>query len=152
MFGKLNVFFKYLKGKNNEKGIAMTLFLMLLPLMLAFFAFAIDVSILLHEQYRLELAARHAAYSGAVSIIRMRDEGGRVNRASAVREAQRVFGANIGGGANANVRIPNDNGYVDVNATIQVPQYFMPIIGSMSSEVSSNRRVPITRRHRIELY
>ncbi len=148
MFGKLSVFRKYRNGKNNKKGIAMTMFLLLLPLMLAFFAFAIDVSILLHEQYRLELAVRHAAYSGGASIIYMRDEEGRVRTQNARQEAQRVFTANIGGGSTANVTIPNNESYVDVRATIQVPQYFIPILPGSNS----NRFVPITRSHRIELY
>lgn len=149
MFFNLSVFLKYLKGKNNKKGIAMTMFLLLLPLILAFFAFAVDVSILLHEQYRLELATRHAAYSASSSMIYMRDETNFVDQARAEDDARRVFEANFGVGTNPGVSIgqlPPHNTYIEVTATIHVPQYFIPVI------VNSNNTVEVTRSHRVIIF
>jgi Flp pilus assembly protein TadG len=127
MYGKIPILKKILQLKNDNKGVAMTMFLVLSFVIIPLMGISIDLSRVWHDSYRLQMATRHAAYTGATELVRTRDGGG-LDIGSAKNKAASNFKINFPG-AIPSVTIPRNGAYVRVNASVRIQQYFMPIFG-----------------------
>jgi Flp pilus assembly protein TadG len=132
---------KRMRMPGNQKGITMTLFLILMPVMVFFMGFAIDLAMLWHDVYRLELACRHAAYTGAVVLVEMRDGNRAYSQGTVRNEAAKTFRKNF---PSATPTSQVNRTFIRVNGTSSVKQYFMPIVGGQS-------RVEIRNSYQVDL-
>lgn len=122
---------------SNKKGIAFIFFVIWIPVILAFIVFAVDVSVLLHEEHRLQVVCRQAAYSGAVKMIETNDDQ------AARRRAREIFRNQMGQNQNPTISINSNN--IEVEATKDIPLFFKPIWKQFLGDASPDDKVEITR-------
>jgi Flp pilus assembly protein TadG len=123
---QLKNFFKY---QNNNKGVAMTMFLVLTFIIIPLMGLSMDLSRVWHDSYRLEMATRYAGFTGATELVRARDAGNINPSNSAKSKAEANFRINFPRAQHSVVVVAGNGGYVRVNGSVRVNQYFMPIFG-----------------------
>lgn len=123
---------KLLKGTDGAIAI---LTAMLLPVLIGFAAWAIDASLLLYRQERLQVAVDIGARAGAEVLRR----GGTEVEASAFAKKMTEInaGAAPGTAPNLTVVIPTPD-RVEVTATLQVERIFSSIFGRGAFEIAAN--------------
>jgi Flp pilus assembly protein TadG len=127
MCGKILILKQFLQLKNDNKGVAMTMFLVLSFVIIPLMGISIDLSRVWHDSYRLEMATRYAAYTGATELVKTMNKG-KLNIGSAKHKTAENFNKNFPR-ASQSVTIPPNADYVIVDSHVTIQQYFMPIFG-----------------------
>lgn len=113
------------RSAGDARGAIAVLTAMLLPVLIGIAAWAIDASLLLYRQERLQLAADIGALGGGELLL----SGG--TEAQAIAFAQRLAAANVGGGSAATMTatFPEPD-RLELNASQPVPRFFSQIFGA----------------------
>lgn len=112
-------------NRNNQKGVAVVMLVVLLPAMILLVGLTIDIGLFWHQEFRLQMAVRNAAYSGASEILKQERAGNGFQRADGENEAKKNFRKNFPG-VSPQVYVSQKS--VRVVASTSVQQYFMPIV------------------------
>jgi Flp pilus assembly protein TadG len=132
--------FNFIKKRLKRKdGIAMVIFIILLPLMLGFFGLAIDGGNLMMNTFKLRSACRLAALSGGSKSIS--DGSGHYiidDLAAAKTIATKNFRLNFSGSTaiidpNVSLNVKVQKKSIKVQASMEVKFYFINILGGPNS-------------------
>jgi len=114
-------------GIGDTRGAIAVMTALLLPVLIGIAAYAIDASLLLYRQERLQIAADIGARAGAEMLVRGETEA----RAIAMAEAMVAANAGAPVGTVPTVTVtPPEPGRLSVEASLPVPRFFSRLFGS----------------------